>query len=223
MNTPTDTLKNPQNCGSSENKTPIGSTQPISGTTKTDPFPGRARRQEVLDKVQDCVCKDRQNTYGDAEDNFSDIAAYMTLWLQQRGLLAQGKKLESFDVAQLSSFIKIARKAVNPRYLDNWVDDAGYNVCGAGIVQAQFSPVVGSWVSEDPPSPDPRSQTVEYVVRPTSYADALSAVTTKEVLLGLDEWLRSWKGEVSYPAYQKVRDHLRDFYPGVFELPAVKP
>ena len=193
-----DTPKSPPPCGSSENKTLLGA------TTKTDPFPGRARRQEVLDKVRDCVCKDRQNAYGDAEDNFTDIAAYMTLWLQQRGLLDHSKKLESFDVAQLSSFIKIARKAVNPRYLDNWVDDAGYNVCGAGIVQAQ-SPAVAN---------------ASFFGPPTSYADALSTMTTKEILLGLDEWLRSRKGEV---AYQNVRDHLRDFYPGVFGPPAVKP
>ena len=200
MNTPTDTPKSQPNCESSGSKTPTGA------TTKTDPFPGRARRQEVLDRVRDCVCKDRQNTYGDAEDNFQDIADYMTLWLRQRDLLAPDKKLESFDVAQLSSFIKIARKAVNPRYLDNWVDDAGYNVCGAGIVLSH----------------PPRGKAEEgYVVQPTSYADALSTVTTTEVLLGLDEWLRSWQGE--YPAFTQVRDHLHRFYPGVYGAPTVKP
>lgn len=220
MNTPTDTPKSQPNCESSGSKTPTGA------TTKTDPFPGQYRRQEVLDKVRDCVCKDRQNTYGDAEDNFADIAAYMTLWLRQRGLLAPDKKLESFDVAQLSSFIKIARKAVNPRYLDNWVDDAGYNVCGAGIVQAQYPPVVGSWESEGPPPPTPRKSVnvAEYTtgpLPPTSYADALSTVTTTEVLLGLDEWLRSWQGE--YPAFTQVRDHLHRFYPGVYGASTVKP
>ena len=34
----------------------------------------------------------------------------------------------------LPILIKISRKAVNITHLDSWIDDAGYNGCGAGIV-----------------------------------------------------------------------------------------
>lgn len=95
---------------------------------------GTSRRCEILDRIASCVCKDRQNSYGDAEDNFVNIAAYWNLWLKQRGLLAPGKEVDALDVAQMSSFIKIARKVGSLSYLDNWVDDGGYSVCGAGIV-----------------------------------------------------------------------------------------
>lgn len=118
------------------NKTPTGE------TTRTKSV-GTTRRLDALREVEACVCRDRQNTYGDAEDNFADIADYMTLWLRQRGALKEGVRLQPYDVAQLSSFIKIARKAANPLYRDNWIDDAGYNVCGAGIV-ARLSPATYS-------------------------------------------------------------------------------
>ena len=36
---------------------------------------GTELRREALHQVESCVCQDRQNTYGDAEDNFADIAA----------------------------------------------------------------------------------------------------------------------------------------------------
>lgn len=95
---------------------------------------GASRRREILERIASCVCRDRQNTYGDAEDNFQNIADYWTLWLQQRGLLAKDKEIDALDVAQMSAFIKTARKVGNPGYLDNWIDGGGYEVCGAGIV-----------------------------------------------------------------------------------------
>lgn len=98
---------------------------------------GTARRKAVLEKVEACVCRDRQNSYGDAEDNFQHIASYWTDWLTQRKMLAPGVRVQSYDVAAMCQFIKLARAAVNPMHLDNWVDGAGYAVCGAGIVESQ--------------------------------------------------------------------------------------
>ena len=147
---------------------------PTGETTKTEPA-GTTRRKEALKEIEACVCRDRQNTYGDAEDNFRDIADYMTLWLRQRGLLNDGARRQSFDVAQLSSFIKIARKAANPRYRDNWIDDAGYNVCGAGIVVGQepvyasiFEGATRQWTPTVPSIPNPIGR------EPGSYQEALA-------------------------------------------------
>ena len=102
---------------------------PASAKTGTD------LRRETLRVVESYVCKDRQNAHGDAEDNFADIAELQTTYLRRRGLLVEGAKLESYDVAMLSALVKVARVAANPIMLDNWDDGAGYFVCGGGIAR----------------------------------------------------------------------------------------
>ena len=99
---------------------------------------GADLRRKILDEVAGCVCRDRMNVYGDAEDNFADIAEFHTTYLRARGLLAEGAKIESFDVAAMANLMKIARAANAPTHLDNWVDGAGYAVCGAGIVKRKL-------------------------------------------------------------------------------------
>jgi hypothetical protein len=96
---------------------------------------GTEMREEVLDEIKACVCRDRQNSYGDAEDNFEHIRELWGWWLYRRGLIDCPDRMTRLDVAQMSAMIKIARKVNNLTYLDNWVDDAGYNVCGGGMVK----------------------------------------------------------------------------------------
>lgn len=107
---------------------------PLRTVVPVESESGTTRRRDILERIASCVCRDRQNNYGDAEDNFQNIADYWTLWLQQRGLLAKDKEVDALDVAQMSAFIKVARKVGNLGYLDNWIDGGGYEVCGAGIV-----------------------------------------------------------------------------------------
>lgn len=95
---------------------------------------GTELRKEALREVEGCVCRDRQATYSDAEDNFAVIAEFWTTHLRTRGLIATHARIESFDVAAMSGLIKSARAAHNPRHRDNWVDLAGYAICGAGII-----------------------------------------------------------------------------------------
>lgn len=99
--------------------------EPISET-------GTDRRRAVLDTVSACVLRDRASTYGDAEDNFTDIAAIASVVL--RGKLLE--PLTASDVALFSCCIKMARLR-NQEHLDNWVDLAGYAVCGAGIIKSE--------------------------------------------------------------------------------------
>jgi len=91
---------------------------------------GTDRRRELLETVAGCVCRDRQNTYGDAEDNFANIATIANVLLQKK-LKAP---LDAADVAAFSAAIKVARLASSQDHLDNWVDLAGYAVCGGGII-----------------------------------------------------------------------------------------
>lgn len=103
--------------------------------------PGTTRRRAILREVEGAVCRDRQNTYGDAEDNFATIAKLWTVYLQATGRLRADMVSEEIlmpeDVAVMSALIKVARVAVSPEHRDNWVDAAGYMVCGGGIMQAR--------------------------------------------------------------------------------------
>ena len=88
-------------------------------------------RKQALEMVEACICKNRQDAYSPAESNFRVIADLWNIWIKTRG----GKfDVTPLDVAQMCAMIKISRKAVNITHLDSWIDDAGYNGCGAGIV-----------------------------------------------------------------------------------------
>lgn len=94
------------------------------------PKTGTELRREALKMVEDCVCKNRQNAYGDAEDNFADIATFANIVLKNK----LAKPLDALDVALFSACIKLARCKESPRHKDNLVDLAGYAACGIGIV-----------------------------------------------------------------------------------------
>lgn len=116
---------------------------------------GNYRRSKIIDDVKAAVCRDRQNAYSDAEDNFRDIADYWNLWARGRGLLKDGASFSAIDVAQMSAFIKVARAQANPLYADNWVDQAGYAVCGGGI--AAMEREKRGQDTQEAPSPEPGS------------------------------------------------------------------
>lgn len=87
------------------------------------------RRKEAIAEVQSCVCRDRQSTYGDAEDNFANIAKMWSVYT--------GTTFKAQDVAAMMILVKIARMRSSPDHRDNWIDAAGYAVCGAGIVKSK--------------------------------------------------------------------------------------
>lgn len=102
---------------------------------------GTEYRQQIVDEVQKCVCRERYEQYGEVDDNFTNIGELWTWWLKKRGILSDSSPgLTVLDVAQMNSMIKISRKINNIEYIDNWIDDAGYNVCGgASITQKEDS------------------------------------------------------------------------------------
>ena len=94
---------------------------------------GSQSRRQFLKEVEECVCRDRQNSYSDAEDNFSVIAELWTTWARTRGILGLNESFDRRDVAMMSALIKVARAAHNLSIRDNWIDLAGYAACGGGI------------------------------------------------------------------------------------------
>jgi len=92
------------------------------------------RRAEFLKVVETFVCKDRNVTHGDAEDNFRVIATLWETYLQG----TPPQNLNSVDVAIMMCLFKVARLMANPKNMENWHDLAGYAACGGGIVMKKL-------------------------------------------------------------------------------------
>ena len=92
------------------------------------------RRAEFLETVRNFVCKDRNVTHGDAEDNFRVIAQLWETYLNN----TPPQSLNSTDVAIMMCLFKVARLIANPKNMENWHDLAGYAACGGGIVMKKL-------------------------------------------------------------------------------------
>jgi hypothetical protein len=92
------------------------------------------RRAEFLETVRNFVCKDRNVTHGDAEDNFRVIATLWETYLNN----TPPQNLNSVDVAIMMCLFKTARLMANPKNMENWHDLAGYAACGGGIVMKKL-------------------------------------------------------------------------------------
>ena len=92
------------------------------------------RRAEFLETVKTFVCKDRNVTHGDAEDNFRIIAQLWETYLNN----TPPQSLNSTDVAIMMCLFKVARLMANPKNMENWHDLAGYAACGGGIVMKKL-------------------------------------------------------------------------------------
>lgn len=77
-----------------------------------------ATRKTILDAAATCVCKERNDQYGEPEDCFQDIA---NLWAAYKGV-----DFDPFDVAMMMSLLKVARAKANPQHTDNYIDLCGY-------------------------------------------------------------------------------------------------
>ena len=135
---------------------------------------GTERRKAALDRVASYVCKDRQQSYGDAEDNFAVIAAYWNVYLGTDKLDVNDKaRLKPHDVAAMMALMKVARIHNSPWKLDNWDDLAGYAVCGSGIAQKMEEKVPNpDWkpaIADGAEAPDTRPR----IVRNNNYGSII--------------------------------------------------
>lgn len=95
---------------------------------------GTDRRREFLREVEGVVCRDRQNSYDCAEDNFQRIADIANVVLGRK----LTEPLDTVDVALFSVCIKMGRLAFNPGHYDSVTDLAGYASCLGGILKAEM-------------------------------------------------------------------------------------
>ncbi len=82
-------------------------------------------KSKLLDQAKEIVTKDRNQTHGEAEDNFARVAAYWSVHL--------GQTIDATDVAILMTLFKLVRAKHNRSNLENWVDGIGYLACGGEI------------------------------------------------------------------------------------------
>ena len=83
-------------------------------------------RAEVLEAAKKCVCGQREQDYGNPEDNFQRIA---DLWNAYIG----GKDFTPKDVAVMMALLKVARIRTGTGTDDCFVDLAGYAACAGEI------------------------------------------------------------------------------------------
>lgn len=82
-------------------------------------------RRFVLDEANKIVNCDRNEQYGEPEDNFATIAKLWSAYLDV--------SLYPMDVAIMMTLFKIGRIEAYPDKADSWIDAVGYIACGAEI------------------------------------------------------------------------------------------
>jgi len=110
--------------------------KPTTEFSTSHPLTNAELRAEFLEQVQKLVCADRNETHGDAEDNFRVIAELWNVYIKN----SPGDNcndLNNKDVAIMMCLFKISRLMSNVNNMENWLDLAGYAACGGGIVKKQ--------------------------------------------------------------------------------------
>lgn len=93
------------------------------------------KRKEILDNAEKCVCGNREEDYGNPENNFKKIADFWNVYL---GL--ENQYIDARDVAMMMALLKIARIRNGQHKADNYIDLAGYAACGGEIDTDEIVP-----------------------------------------------------------------------------------
>ena len=96
-------------------------------------------REQILEAARKCVCGERQQDYGEAENSFTVIADFLGRYLAEK-CVSPGADvcLNPEDVAAMMALLKISRIATGHGKDDNWIDLAGYAACGGEIQSKLF-------------------------------------------------------------------------------------
>jgi hypothetical protein len=103
----------------------------------TDKLP----RQKLLDEAYAITSKERNQAYGNPEDNFQNIADSWNAYFKAKYRNVKDVQLWMIspqDVAHLMILMKMARLAGNPNHRDSLVDIAGYAACGEDCRSVQY-------------------------------------------------------------------------------------
>ena len=78
----------------------------------------RVTKGDILDQAKVLITGNREDDYGDAAKNFSDISA---LWS-----VVMGIEVKPWQVAACMTQLKLARAIKTSTHVDSWTDMAGY-------------------------------------------------------------------------------------------------
>lgn len=95
----------------------------------TEMSPLETVRLKTIQAAIDCVCKERNDQYGEPEESFSTIAELWTAYF--------GHEYTAHDVAMALALLKVGRIAKGQRKVDNYIDLAGYAACAAEIADEE--------------------------------------------------------------------------------------
>lgn len=101
----------------------IANSKALDGFTES--LLGVDARRYILNQAKQAVCNDRNSTYGEPENVFTNIAALWAAYLK--------REISPVDISNLMTLFKVARAQANPQHLDNFIDIAGYAACGADV------------------------------------------------------------------------------------------
>ena len=93
-------------------------------------------RREVLEQAIRCVCTDRKEQYGSAEDSFAVIGDLWSVYLRAKCIGNGGNvTILPEDVCNLMVLFKMGRSATAlMQKIDTYVDMAGYAACAGGMI-----------------------------------------------------------------------------------------
>lgn len=88
-------------------------------------------RKDILDAAEKIVTGERQQTYGEPEDNFATIAQMWEAYL--------GIPINAMDVSMMMVLLKVARVSGRPDLttIDNFIDICGYAACGGEVAHRE--------------------------------------------------------------------------------------
>lgn len=90
-------------------------------------------RREILQEAERCVCGGRELDHGAPEQSFHAIALHFTAFLESKGLLKEGAKIDAADAAAMLALFKVARVAAGNFVADSYVDACGYLACSGEL------------------------------------------------------------------------------------------
>lgn len=81
-------------------------------------------RVAILEEASNCITGDRAITYGNAKDNFANIAEVWNWWIRMKYKI--DINIRPADVPMMMSLLKHARLANGDLHSDGYIDAAGY-------------------------------------------------------------------------------------------------
>lgn len=87
------------------------------------------KRAEILKRAAEIVTKDRNEQYGEPEDNFENIARLWSAYLMA--------DIDAHDVGMMMVLFKVARAGNGGGTIDTYVDIAGYAACAGEIITSR--------------------------------------------------------------------------------------